>query len=130
MAKDKLIGEISASDSGNEIIGKLTCSGNSEEGYFKKDSEVARFALLFAISKKLDIGFDPLKYKSTCNDKFTTKWHYSSLDDGVILKMIRTMHTDIEINEVYITYLIDYTLHYIDTQYLKKHINKLSDIIK
>ena len=132
MADNKMIGEIGVSDLGNKVIEKFTVNDKNETaGYFKNDSDVARFAIAFAINKKLDVNFTPANYKAKYGVSFKTKWHYASIDSDLTLyKILISFHPDVIISNDYIQCLIDCSLRFINDNYLKKNVFLLTEIIK
>ena len=125
----KLIGEISISEKASSIIKKYSYDKEKNSGYFKNESDFGRFALAFAISKKLDVDFDVKNYK--LQNSLNTKWHYSSLDpNGEYDTILKNIHPEIDVDNDFISALIDYTIKYIDKNYFQKNIFQLSELIK
>ncbi len=125
----KLIGEISISEKSSEIIKKMSNDKDRSLGYFKDESDFGRFALAFAISKKLDLDFDSKTYKS--QNSLKTKWHYASIDsNGEYDTILKNIHPEIIIDNDYISALIDYTIKYIDKEFFQKGIYEISQIVK
>ena len=124
----RLVGEISISENASDIIKNKVIGNDGKKKYFVNESDFGRFALAYAINKELDVNFDYAKYKSS--NSLKTKWHYASIDpDGVYHTILVNLHPDIEINNDYISCLIDYTIKFIDDNYFSKNIELYSEIL-